>query len=72
LEKKEEKNMKFSAKELKHKLWDTLIALEERKIDVRTANAIISSAREIVAIVRTELDILKLKGTTDTLKLLGE
>lgn len=62
--------MKFTAKELKNKLWETLVALEEKRIDPKNANAMIASAREIIAVVRTEITLVKLAEQTHSNKFL--
>lgn len=64
--------MTFTAKELKQKLWNTIVALEEKKIDPRVAQSIICSAREIVSVIRVELEVLKMKQSVDTQHLLGQ
>lgn len=52
----------LTSKDLKAKLWNTIVALEKGEMDVRRANAIVASAREIINTVREEITLVKLSG----------
>jgi hypothetical protein len=63
--------VKLSSNALKSELWDSLQALKSKKIDAETANAIASQSREIMRIVKIEIDISRLQGRKPSQKLIG-
>lgn len=62
MQKKKHKHDKLTAESLKDALWDTLNKLRNKKIEPTEAVAVASTAREIMRVVRTEIDIAKLTG----------
>ncbi len=47
---------------LKQTLWETLQGVKTKKIDPAIANSIASQSREIMRIVRTEMEIAQMTG----------
>jgi len=59
---KKKKNA-LTADSLKESLWETLQAVREKRMEPVQANAVATSAREIMRIVRTEIDLARMTGT---------
>ena len=57
------KQMDLSAANLKQALWETLQGVRSKKVDPRQANAVASQSREIMRVVRAEIQIAQLPGS---------
>lgn len=57
---------KLTAENLKEVLWETLKAVRAKKLDHSRASAIASQSREIVRVVRTEIQLSKMPGSKIT------
>lgn len=53
---------KLTAEALKSELWETLQGLRKKKIAPEQATAVASTAREIMRVVRTEIQIAQMLG----------
>lgn len=51
---------KLTSENLKQTLWETLVAVRNKKLDPMIANSVASSAREIMRVVNTELRIIEM------------
>ena len=57
---------KLTAEALKSELWETLQAVRMKRMEPQAAQAVATSAREIMRVVRTEIDIARMTGTVPT------
>jgi len=62
--------MQFSAVALKNELWDNMQKLKSKKIDTKTANSVAIQSREILRIVKAEVEIARLNNVKPDSKLL--
>lgn len=62
--KKQKKQKELTAQSLRDELWETLLGVRDGKIDVKSANAIATTSREILRIVKTEIHVAELSGKT--------
>lgn len=53
---------KLTAEALKDTLWETLQAVKQKKMTPTEANAVAAQSREIMRVVRTELEVLGIQG----------
>jgi hypothetical protein len=53
----------LNAENLKQTLWETLVAVRAKKIDVTIANSVATGAREIMRVVNAEIRIAEMTGT---------
>jgi hypothetical protein len=60
----------LTADNLKNALWDTLQQVKAKNIDPTVANAVSSQAREIMRVVRTQVQIAVLQGKKPTTEML--
>lgn len=56
------KNEKLTSNSLKMALWTTLKAVKSKRINPAIANSVASQSREIMRVVRAEIDIARLAG----------
>jgi len=61
--------MELNAKNLKDKLWANLQGIEDGKVQLSQADGMASQAREILRVVKIELEITKQSGQAVTEKL---
>lgn len=64
----------FTSEDLKNQLWRTLKEVRARRVDSKVANAVAIQAREIMRVVRAELQVsimLGQKPTKNTLVFTG-
>lgn len=61
--------MELNAKNLKDKLWANLQGIESGDIQLTQADGMATQAREILRVVKTELEITKQSGQAVTEKL---
>ncbi len=54
----------LNAESLKAKLWETMQAVQEGRIDVYSANSIAKLSREILSIAKTEIMVSQTTGKT--------
>lgn len=54
--------MKLSAKNMKEMLWQTMQEVRSKKITPKAAQAVASQSREIIRIVRIELQVASMRG----------
>lgn len=52
----------LTANNLKQSLWDTLQGVQAKEVDPKHANAIASQSREIMRVVRAEIQIAQMTG----------
>ena len=62
---------KLNSETLKAELWDTLLGLKGKEIPPQVALAVAANSREIMRIVRAELQIAAALGETPTKKFIG-
>lgn len=53
---------KLSASSLKRKIWETMLGVENKKIDPRSASIVLSGSRELMRIVKIQIEAAKLNG----------
>ncbi len=56
------KNKALTAENLKQILWETLQGVRSKRVDPVQANAVASTSREIMRVIRTEIDIARITG----------
>lgn len=51
------KKKELTAENLKQSLWETLQGVQEKKVEAKQANAIAGQSREIMRVVRAEIQL---------------
>jgi hypothetical protein len=60
----------FNSQDLKDSLWSTLQDLKKKKTNAATANAVAAQAREIMRIVKMEVQVTAMSGQKPGKKML--
>lgn len=63
-----QKQPTLNPENLSNTLWDTLLAVKAKTLDVKQANAIASASREICRVAKTQLDYIKASGKRQNTK----
>lgn len=56
------KDEKLSADTLKEMLWESMVAVQKKKMPIQTANSLSNLASKILGTVRTEIQLAKMTG----------
>ena len=59
----------LSSRTLKAELWNTLKGIKSGEVGVREANAVASQSREIMRVVKAQIDATKILGAIDIMDL---
>ncbi len=62
---------KLTGDNLKQELWSALLAVKSKRMRPEAAQAIASQSREIMRVVKTEMELFSISNVKPTTKLIG-